>query len=110
MEGNPQDLHTCLACSPPSYRTARTLTFSRFVVSKRAEAGAPREGEVNNFDVLLLDAKAAREVKPRRVAAGRAWLEKRAANEVGSALETGRVQRGRERVKSTILNIGVYVD
>lgn len=63
-------------------------------------------GGLNSVEVLLLDAEAARDVRPRRDAAGRARVEKRAADVVGSALEMGRVQRGIERARNTILNFG----
>lgn len=58
-----------MACWPPSYRTARTLTFSRVVVSNRVEAGIPNiiglvrgEEEGGKEEDAIFDARTGRDV------------------------------------------------
>jgi hypothetical protein len=79
-------LLTCSACLPPSYRTARTLTFSCRVVSRRWEKSGLNLGELNALPLL------ARPVV-------RAWRETEARRREGAREE----KRDAERVRSTIV-------
>lgn len=86
-----------MACWPPSYRTSRTLTFSRVVVSGRIEEGANRG--CSKDDGLEGTREEARGRAEREYGATtRVEVDKRAAREPDA--------RGREREmgrKDTIL-------